>query len=190
MNKKLLLLVLIFTVAFVSLFAQTTDNPALFPILNNFSTRTFSPEPVTRAEIDTIVRAGLRSPSAGNRQPWLITVVQNMNLAKQLFPDITEGNALIVISGPGDGKTNSTVILDCALAAQSMYLAAQAMKLGARQYTNSALINRINSSKTTLGIPEDHNAIIAIRVGKLPSGIDVISSASPRHDPAQKVVYR
>ena len=190
MNKKLLVFVLFFSFGMICLFAQAADNPALFPIINNFSARTFSTDPVTRAEIDTIVRAGLRAPSAGNRQPWLITVVQNINLARQILPDMTEGNVLIVISGLGDGRTNGPVILDCALAAQNMFIASQAMRLGARQYTNSALITRTNNLKAQLGIPEDHSVIIVTRFGRLPPGTDAVSSASPRHDPAQKVIYR
>ena len=113
-----------------------------------------------------------------------------MSLAREILPAITEGNMLIVISGVGDGRTNGPVIMDCALAAQNMFLAAMAMGLGARQYTNAALINRTNNLKAELGIPEDHNAIIVTRFGRLPSGIDVMSSASPRHEPAQKVIYR
>ena len=190
MNKKILVFVLIFALGFIYLFAQTTDNPALFPILHNFSARVFAPEPLTRAELDTIVHAGLRAPSAGNRQPWLVTVVQDMGLASQILPNITEGNMLIVISGVGDGRTNGPVIMDCSLAAQNMFLAAMAMGLGARQYTNAALINRTNNLKAQLGIPEDHSAIIVTRFGRLPPGTDVVSSASPRHDPAQKVIYR
>ena len=190
MIKKLLVFVLIFALGFIHLSAQTTDNPALFPILHNFSARVFSPEPLTRAELDTIVHAGLRAPSAGNRQPWLITVVEDMDLAREILPAITEGNVLIVVSGVGDGRTNGPIILCCALAAQNMFLAAMAMGLGARQYTNAALINRTNNLKAELGIPEDHNAIIVTRFGRLPPDVDVIASASPRHDPAQKVIYR
>ena len=190
MNKKLVVFVLIFTLGLICLSAQTTNNPALFPIIHNFSARVFAPEPLTRAEIDTLVHAGLRAPSAGNRQPWLVTVVQDMGLASQILPNITEGNMLIVISGVGDGRTNGPVILDCALAAQNMFLAAMAMGLGARQYTNAALITRTNNLKAELGIPDDHSAIIVTRFGRLPPGTDVVTSASPRHDPAQKVIYR
>jgi nitroreductase len=190
MSKKLLVFtfVLIIGVSFIS--AQTTNNPALFPILNNFSTRTFSTERITKAEIDIIVQAGLRAPSAGNRQPWLITVIQNETLANQLFPQITQGNILIIVSGVGDGKTNGPVILDCALAAQNMFLAAQAIGLGARQYTNAALIDRTNNLKSILGIPENHSAIMVTRFGRLPPDVDVTSSASPRANPEQKVIFK
>jgi nitroreductase len=140
--------------------------------------------------MDLIIQAGLRAPSAGNRQPWLITVVQNLDLARQILPQTTEGNVLIVVSGVGDGRTNGPVILDCALAAQGMFLAAQALGLGARQFTNNALINRTNNLKSELGIPDDHSAVIVTRFGRLPAGVDAVSSASPRVSPEQRVVFR
>ena len=140
--------------------------------------------------MDIIVQAGLRAPSAGNRQPWLFTVVQNEALIREIHPQAVAGNVLIVVSGAGDGRTNGVVILDCALAAQSMFFAAQALGLGARQYTNNALITRTNNLKAQLGIPDDHNAIIVTQFGRLPPGVDVISSASPRANPETKVIYR
>ena len=188
MKKVIFTMVFIFVLAFLP--AQSSDSPALRPIIHHFSAGNFSNVPLTRTQIDLIVQAGLRAPSAGNRQPWLITVIQDINLARQILPQITEGNILIVVSGAGDGRTNGVVILDCALAAQSMFLAAQAMNLGARQYTNAALINRTNNLKTELGIPQDHNAIIVTRFGNLPPGVDVMTSASPRADPNSRVIYR
>jgi len=190
MKKTVILSILMLALSLSFLPAQTADNPVLRPIIHHFSARNFTNEPVTRAELDIIVQAGLRAPSAGNRQPWLFTVVQNTALMRQILPEATEGNVLIVISGVGDGRTNGVVILDCALAAQSMFIAAQALGLGARQYTNAALITRTNNLKLELGIPENHNTIIVTRYGRLPAGVDVISSASPRANPETRVIYR
>ena len=192
MKKTISVFVLFFVFGLAFLPAQTTDNPALFPIIHNYSTRAadFVPGQLTRAELDNIVRAGLRAPSAGNRQPWLFTVVQNMALAREILPNITEGNVLIVVSGVLGGANRDAVILDCGLAAQSMFLSAQAMRIGARQYTNSALINRTNERKAQLGIPADHTAIVVIQFGRITAGVDVVGSASPRAEPNTKVVYR
>ena len=192
MKKTILSFIFIFVFALNFLPAQTANNPALALITNNFSlgNNNFAPGQVTTAERDAIVHAGLRAPSAGNRQPWLITVIQNLDLARQILPQAAQGDLLIVVSGLGDGATNGPVILDCALAAQNMFLAAQALGLGARQFTNAPLINRANGLKAQLGIPADHNAIIVTRVGRMPAGVDAVSSASPRANPADKVVYR
>ena len=192
MKRFTMVFILLFVISLSFLAAQTTDNPALFPILHNFSARAadFTTQPITSAELDIIVRSGLRAPSAGNRQPWLFTVVQNITLARQILPNITDGNVLIVISGVGDGATNGAVMLDCGLAAMNMFIAAQAMGLGARQYTNSALINRANGLKAQLGMPDNHSAIIVTQYGRLPASVDAVSSASARANPDTKVVYR
>ncbi|MCL2042999.1 MAG: nitroreductase family protein [Treponema sp.] len=203
MFKKIPVFIVLLTLSLSLLYAggkkdqqvQQVQQPAdratlVFPLLHHFSAREYAEGQVTESERDIIVQAGLRAPSAGNRQPWLFTVVQDQDLVKQILPDATEGNILIVGSGLLDGSRNEAVMLDAGLAAQSMFIAAQALGLGARQYTNPALIGRANSLKDELGIPEDHTAIIVTRFGRLPAGVDAVSSASPRADPETKVVYR
>ena len=169
--------------------AQSANDPALKPIINNFSARNYAAGAVTKTELDLIIQAGIRAPSAGNRQQWHFTIVQDQALARQLIPQTTEGNVLVVISGLGDSKTNGAVILDCGLAAQSMFLAAQALGLGARQYTGT-IDNVNNNFKSALGLPQGHSAVIIIRIGRLPAGVDAASSASPRQSVEQKVTYK
>ena len=169
--------------------AQSADNPALKTIINNFSARNFAGGDVTKAELDLIIQAGVRAPSARNAQPWRFTVVQNQVLAKQIITQVTDGNILIVVSADGDGKTNGVVILDCALAVQSMNLAAQALGLGSRIYTGP--IDSINANfRTQLGFSQNHNAIAVIRIGRLPTGTDAVSSASPRNPAGRMVTYK
>ena len=171
--------------------AETADNTAvIFSILNHFAARNYAEGQVTEEEVGFIVQAGLRSTSAANRQPWFFSVVQDQDLVRQILPDATEGNILIVSSGNLGGTNRDAVLLDAGLAAQSMYIAAQAIGLGSRQYTNAALIGRANNLKAELGIPEDHTAIIVTRFGRLPDDVDVASSASPRADADTRVFYR
>ena len=193
MKKSVLVLILVLIAGLAFLPAQTANDPALRPIIHNFSannTSGFTTQPVTSAELDLIVQAGWRAPSAGNRQPWLITVVQNLSLMQQILPQATEGNVLIIVSGVlTDPARRDAVILDCGLTAQNMFNAAQALGLGARQFTNNALITRTNDLKARLQIPADHNAIIVTRIGRLPAGTDAVSSASPRATRDEKVRY-
>ena len=180
-------LILMLSVALLP--AQSANDPALKPIINNFGARTFAAGTVTRAELDLIVQAGVRAPSAANKQPWHFTVVQDEDLVKRIVPQATDGNILIVVSGAGDGKTNGAVILDCALATENIYLAAQALGLGSRIYTGP-MDNLNRNFKTQLGLPNDHNAVALVRIGRLPAGVDAVSSASPRNDAAQMVTYK
>jgi nitroreductase len=187
MNKTILFFCLVLLLCVSFLPAQS--NPALKTITDNFAARNYAPGAVSKAELDQIIQAGVRAPSAGNRQPWHFTVVQDEALAKQLVPQATGGNVLIVVSAAGDGKTNGAAILDCALAAQNMYLAAQALGLGSRLYTGP--VDNVNKNfKPALGLPLDHNAIIIVRIGRLPEGVDAVSSASPRSSADQKVTYK
>ncbi|MDR0376215.1 MAG: nitroreductase family protein [Spirochaetaceae bacterium] len=169
--------------------AQAASSPAVQPIINHFAARNFAPGAITEAELNILVQAAIRSPSAANRQPWHFTVVRNMDLARRIVPQLVDGNVLIVISAPGDGKTNGVQILDCALAAQSVYLAAQALGLGSRIYTGP--IDALNRNlKDQLGIPAAQNAVVLVRVGRLPAGTDAVSSASARNPADRLVTYK
>jgi nitroreductase len=143
---------------------------------------------VPGADLEQIIRAGVRAPSARNRQPWHFTVVQNLNLAKKIISQTVEGNVLIVVSAAGDGKTNGAEILDCALAVQSIYLAAQALGYGARIYTGP--MNDINRNlKAELGLPGGYSAVALVRVGRVEKA-DAVSGASSRKSVDSVVTYR
>jgi nitroreductase len=188
--KKFIAAAVFFVVASgLSLGAQETNNPGLRPIINHYAARNFIAGAVGRSDLDLIIRAGVRAPSASNRQPWRFTVVQNQALAKRIVPDNEDGNVLIVISAAGDGQTNGRVILDCALAAESIYLAAQALGYGSRIYTGPMdALNR--NLKADLGIPGGDSAVVLVRVGRVQAGVDAVSAASPRKAADAVVVYK
>jgi len=143
---------------------------------------------IPKADLDQIIRAGVRAPSARNGQPWHFTVVQNLTLAKKMVAQTVDGNVLIVVSASGDGRTNGAEILDCALAVQSIYLAAQALGYGSRIYTGP--MNDINKNlKTELGLPAGHSAVALVRVGKVEK-LDAVSGASARKDLDKMVTYK
>jgi nitroreductase len=149
-------------------------------ITNHYAARSFIAGAIPKGDMDQIVQAGVRAPSARNGQPWHFTVVQNLNLAKKIVSQTLDGNVLIVVSASGDGRTNGPEILDCALAVQSIYLAAQALGYGSRIYTGP--MNEINKNlKAELGLPNGHSAVALVRVGKVDKA-DAVSGASPRKD--------
>jgi len=157
--------------------AQEGGGAGLKTILNNWGERNYAPGAVAAGDLELIIQAGVRAPSAGNRQPWHFTVVQDAALARRVIPGAVSGGALVVISAEGDGKTNSREILDCALAAENIYLAAQALGYGSRLYTGP--VNAINNSlKSELGLPAGHSAVIVVRIGRLQA--DAVSGASSR----------
>ncbi|MDR2476347.1 MAG: nitroreductase family protein [Treponema sp.] len=188
MKRTVLVLFLFAAFCVLPAFAQQNPNPA-GSILNHYAARNFASGAIPRTDLELIVQAGIRAPSANNRQPWHFTVVQNLNLAKQIVPQTVDGNALIVISAAGDGKTNGREILDCALATESIYLAAQALGYGSRIYTGP--MDALNKSlKNDLGLPNGYNAVALVRVGKIDAKPDAVSAASSRKAADSLVTYK
>jgi nitroreductase len=173
--------------------ARTTglNAGALATITENYaaSPGKFLTGKITEDELNSILQAGLRAPSARNGQPWHFTVVRDdASLAKAIIPNITGDNVIIVISGEGDGRTNGPVILDCALATQSVYLAAQALGLGSRIYTGP--VDAVNAKyKERLGLPKGYSAVALVRLGRIEAA-DALSAASRRKDPAGMISYK
>jgi nitroreductase len=186
--KKLVCVLLVLGLSLAALTAQE-NNPALKAIINHYAARNFVAGAIPKADLDLILQAGIRSPSASNRQPWHFTVVQNVDLAKRVVSNNVDGNVLIVISASGDGKTNAREILDCALATESIYLAAQALGYGSRIYTGP--IDSINRNlKADLGLPSGHSAVALVRVGRVAPGVDAVSAASGRNPASGQVSYK
>ena len=185
MKKAILILCMILlAVSFVS--AQ--NNTAIRAIIHHYAARNYLTGAVNQSDLDQIIQAAINTPSAANRQPWHFTIVQNFDLAKRIVPNITEGNVLFVISAAGDSQTNTAQIIDCALAAQTIYLAAQALGLGSRQYTGPvAAVNR--DLKSELGLPNGHSVVIIVRVGRV-APVDAVSAASPRNSLESIVTYK
>ncbi|MDR1929939.1 MAG: nitroreductase family protein [Treponema sp.] len=185
-TKKIVLVLVLLCMAVLNLAAQSSGADI---IINHYAARNFTAGAIGRAELDAVIQAGIRAPSARNAQPWHFTVVQNLALAKKIVGDTVEGNALIVISASGDGKTNGGEILDCALAAESVYLAAQALGLGSRIYTGP--IDALNRNlKAELGLPAGHSAVVLVRIGRVAPGIDAVSAASSRRPAGSLVTYK
>ena len=166
------------------------NSAAVSAILNHYAAKNFVAGVIPDSDLNSIIQAGLRAPSAVNRQPWHFTVVQNAALAKKIVSQNDDGNVLIVVSAQGDGKTNNVQILDCALAVQSIYLAAQALGYGSRIYTGP--IDSINKNfKADLSLPNGHNAIALIRVGKIKEPApDAVSAASSRKSASDMVTFK
>jgi len=184
MKKLIFSAILIFALCASALFAQQNPNPAGVITLH-YAARDFAAGPIPAADLNLILQAGVRAPSAANRQPWHFTVVQNVDLAKKIISNVVQGNALIVISTTGDAKRE---IIDCALAAQSIYLAAQALGYGSRIYTGP--IDNLNRDlKGQLGLPAGHNAVILVRVGKVEK-VDAVSGASSRKAADSIITYK
>ena len=175
-KKRFIAMFLITCLTGFAAIGQTT-NSITDLILNSYGARNYTTVPVSDSDLELILKCGIKAPSARNLQPWKFIAVKNTDMMKQMMPDVTPGNVLIVICGVAEGQD----FFDCGLATENMTIAAQSLGLGARIYGGP--VGTINSSmKQTLNIPDGYKAVMVLRVGHIEKGIDAVSSASPRNN--------
>lgn len=166
---------------------QTTGKSVSEVILSAFSVKDYTTVPVTDQQLTTILSCGIKAPSAVNAQPWKFTVVKDETTMQEIIEEAVAGNVLIVVSGKEPEQGGSTPDFDCGLAAESMYIAAHGLGLGARIYGSPARV--VNRNREAYQIPEGYRAIVVLRVGNVAPGVDAVSSASPRKDFNEVVNY-
>jgi nitroreductase len=181
---------LFFTLLFSSVLlnGQNAGNNVTDVIMNGYSARMFSSEPVSDQDLDLILKCGIKAPSSRNGQPWKFTVVRDTSLTKKAIGNINPGNVLILVSGPESIQEGAVVDFDCALATENMNIAAQSLGLGARIYGGP--VRNVNSSmKQILEIPDGYRVVTILRVGHTDKTVDAISSASARKKFEEVVNY-
>ena len=199
--KKLLIVLLLITAAFCFITCNSSkaenDGSAeeaissglINAILGSYSERSFKEGVVPDEMIETILKCAQKAPSAANAQPWHFTVITNNEIAKQTAPrHYADGAVVIVISGKPNERVGINIAFDAALASQNIYLAAQALGLGTRQYYTG--VQNINDTqKSALGIPDDYIAQIIMLIGYSADDVDAVTSASQRRPVEGNVNY-
>lgn len=186
--KLRLFFILSVMMVFVPLRGQQPGNCVTDVILSGYSERNYTDVPVTGQQLETILSCGIKAPSARNNQPWKFTVISDDSTMKSLISNIVPGNVVIIISGTEPQQGGATPDFDCALATESMFIAAHGLGLGARIYGSPT--GKINSSKEVYQIPAGYKAIAVLRVGNTDKNVDAVSSATPRKTAAEVVNYK
>ena len=147
--------------------------------INNIMTRTsirqYTDEPVTKADIETMLRAGMAAPTAVNRQPWHFVVINSKEKLAELVGDNPRGGMLkkaplaIVVCGnmdkalPGQGR--GFWVQDCSAATENILLAANAIGLGAVWTGLYPDENRAGTVAKVLKLPETFIPLCTIVIG-------------------------
>ncbi len=158
-------------------------------IMDRRSTRGFSDQPLTQAEIQTLIDAALASPTACNYQDWHFIFVSNRKLMDQFSADYLplllnkcddaekQKNAqydvlfhaplMVIVTLPKSPRSRFAQV-DAGIAVQNLALSAWGMGLG------SVILGRplevFNGDRGAewekrFGFPEDHEFAIAIVIG-------------------------
>lgn len=138
-------------------------------ILSRRSIRSYKPEQVSKAEIDTILQCAINAPSANNKQPWEIRVIQNADLLKQIN-ELKDGvfhnsPTLIIIA---KDKSNPSSDFDCGILAENVMLSAEGLDLGTCAL--GSLVGVLADPKakdivSKLELPENYEVVLGISLG-------------------------
>ena len=150
-------------------------------ILAAMACRNFSDVPLTQEQIDSILAAGANAPSAFNGQPWQFVVVENAEKKVGLISNET-ATCIVVAVPVEDYGMGASSQFAAGLAAESMYLYAQASGLAANMYVAPCemTINVSDESKAEYGITPDYEAAIILGIGNYADEVDAYASASAR----------
>ncbi|MGL4412487.1 MAG: nitroreductase family protein [Bacteroidales bacterium] len=167
----------ILTVAALAFSCATlvAQNPAIENIMQRKSVRTYQDRAVEREKIDTLLRAAMAAPTAGNKQPWSFIVIEqkeNLLALAEALPYakmLTKAPLAIVVCGiPSKSfpdKGAEYWIQDCSAATENLLLAAEAIGLGAVWTGVHPIEERVKDVQGVLNIPSDVIPLCVIPIG-------------------------
>ena len=164
---------------------QQAQPSTLDVIMSRASVREFTGDPVSREQLETILKAGMAAPSAMNMQPWRFVVLTDKAKIEELLGGgprsgmyVTAG-AVIVVCGettvmrkpfgepdaPEQEMDNIFWYEDCCAATENILLAAHSLGLGAVWTAGYPSEARVAPLAEALGLPEKVKILCVIPVG-------------------------
>lgn len=155
--------------------------------------RSFTDQPVKPEDLDRILEAGRRAPSAANRQWWDFVVVtdkaQQQELSKvwqgAAFTAGAAATIALVAPIPEDARGERMIHFDLGQAAMQMLIAAAGLGIG----TGLASATDQDLARRVLGLPEDRALAFVIGVG-YPADRPLRPMVKPKRRPFEEVVHR
>ncbi|MDE6339965.1 MAG: nitroreductase family protein [Muribaculaceae bacterium] len=159
--------------------AEEKVNSTISEIMARASVRAYSDREVSEEQLDTILKAAMAAPTAGNKQPWRFVVIRDPKTLAYIgdnFKSMTMvKNARVAIVVCGDvaatfeGEGRDYWIQDASAASENLLLAAHAMGLGAVWCGVYPLKERVDQFSEMLHLPADILPLNCIAIG-YPSG--------------------
>lgn len=145
---------------------------ALNAIMTRRSVRKFTEEPVSEADVSTILHAAMAAPSAFNQQRWRFVVVRDSERLAELSEATPYAGSLagaaagIVVCGEtADERTPGYWVVECSAATENALLAANALGLGAVWLGVAMYEDRVGNVVRILGLPDHISPLAMIALG-------------------------
>jgi nitroreductase len=155
--------------------------------------RQYTGQPIARENLERILEAGRRAPSAGNWQPWNFVVVTGREQLIELAKVWDRGGRHIagsaatialVAEEPEDEPHRDWLMYDLGQATANMMLAAVDLGIGSG---HSAVIDQ-EQAQRVLGFPSGYLAVYLIGLG-YPAGRPLRPLIRPSRRPFDEVVH-
>ena len=145
-------------------------------ILSRKSVRSYTDQPISREQIDTLLRAAMAAPTAIDLRLWRFVVVNDRSALDSLRTHLPyakmlqEAQAAIVVCGDTAvldprGKTSAFWQQDCAAATENLLLQAEAMGLGAVWTGCYPAQERVDAVQKALSLPANIVPLSVIPIG-------------------------
>ena len=153
-------------------------NETIRTIMGRRSIRSYKPDQISEQDLNLIIQAGLHAPSARNRQPWHVCVLQGHEKIAKLAAELKAAVArmpdnpyatmvgaesytmsflapvFIIVSA--DPEVSPLALADCALVLGNMFLAAHSLGIAScwvNQLGSACAEPGFRATLTKLGIP-------------------------------------
>ena len=155
--------------------SSSESKDALQTIMTRTSVRAYTDQEIEDEKLETILRAAMAAPSAGNKQPWRFVVVKD----KAILSAISENlhtitmavNAPLAIVVCGDMKATfggdglDYWVEDTSAATENLLLAAHGLGLGAVWCGIYPMMERVKFLKELLKLPDDIVPLNVVPIG-------------------------
>jgi nitroreductase len=154
--------------------------------------RAYEDRPIARTDLERILEAGRRSPSAANRQSWDFVVVTDRGQLQELSKvweharHVASSAATVGLVAPSqaDGRHNDGIQYDLGQATMSMMLAAADLGIGSG---HSSVADQEQARKV-LGFPDDRFCAYLVAFG-YPADRPLAPIMHPNRRPFDEVVH-
>lgn len=144
-------------------------------IMSRTSVRSFLDQPVEHKKVDMLLHAGMAAPSACNKQPWHLAVIDDRKLLDQIprfspyASMVKEAPLAIMVCGDMNKTLNGIEqefwIQDCAAVTENILLMAHALDLGAVWTALYPLEDRYKGMQKLLRLPSNLIPLNTIIIG-------------------------
>lgn len=126
------------------------------------SIRKFKNKPVSKEDIEDLLRAAMQAPSAGNKQPWHFVVITDRKKLDKIpefhpFAEMLLESplAILICAKVETSKYCDYWVQDCSAATQNLLLSAHAKGLGAVWLGIYPIAERVDGIKQLFNLPPD-----------------------------------